>query len=98
MPHELFLQSTDMPSPGLTLRCLLGISKVLTLARKQSLLKSETHFLKGKLGFHQLKILFWNNSENVAQHVNVSKGVTIGGKKSLNSEKKIYKPMFIPLS
>ena len=55
MPHEEFLQSTDMPPPGLALRCLVGIRQVLTLAKNQSLLISKTHFVEGKLGFYQLK-------------------------------------------
>lgn len=59
MPHEEFLQSTDMPPPGLALRCLVGIRQVLTLTKNQSLLISKTHFVEGKLGFYQLKkILF----------------------------------------
>lgn len=55
MPHEVFLQSTDVPPPGLTLSCLLGIRQVLTLTKNQSLLISKTHFVEGKLGFYQLK-------------------------------------------
>lgn len=53
MPHEEFLQSTDMPPPGLALRCLVGIRQVLTLTKNQSLLISKTHFVEGKLGFYQ---------------------------------------------
>lgn len=54
MPHEIFLQSADMPPPGLTLRCLFGIRQVLTLTKNQSLLISKTHFFffEGMLGFY----------------------------------------------
>lgn len=96
VPHEIFLQSTDMPSPGLTLRCLFSIRQVLTLTKNQSLLISKTHFVESKLGFYQLKKKnFLNNNENLAQNLSVAIEVTIG-KKITKPKKQKHKPMFIP--
>ena len=79
MPHKEFLQSTNMPPPGLALRCLVGIRQVLTLTKNQSLLISKTHFVLIICFFFQL-VTFLNNNENLAQRLNFAKEVTVGKK------------------